>query len=557
MGIFLISSLVSTFLFTIQPVFYKQLIDTVSLKEIAFIFPVIITYSIVRFAAVFFDSLTIWLGDRVLLPAARDARLKIFAKVQNLDFAYHLSRSTGSLISTFKRGDSAFFNLFHAININLLDVSFSFLLICIIFFRLDSVIALILIATLSVNLAISRYLISYNIRTRAEFNKEEDNISETIVDNLINFETVKLFAQERQERRRLWDNFIPWLRTLWSYSNSFRLIDISVGIVLNIGILAILLYLWRQLSLDNITVGDFLMVIGFLADFSRRFYRLIYEVRNIAKNFVDIQRYLLINDEKEQVLDPAKPKKLTSVSGEIVFDHLTFQYPETKKAAVTNFDLTIRPGQSVAFVGQSGVGKSTIIKLLMRFFDPQQGRITIDGVDIKQFSKSYLRSLMGVVPQEPILFNHSIGYNITYGRPRATKREIIAAAKLANLHDFITSLPKGYDTAVGERGIKLSGGQKQRLAIARMILSDPDIIVFDEATSQLDSESERLIQEAFWKVAKNKTTLVIAHRLSTVARADKIIVLRQGRVAEIGSHRELLMKKNGLYRRYWHLQSLN
>ncbi|MBU0974311.1 ATP-binding cassette domain-containing protein [Patescibacteria group bacterium] len=206
------------------------------------------------------------------------------------------------------------------------------------------------------------------------------------------------------------------------------------------------------------------------------------------------------------------------------------------------------------FVGHSGAGKTTITKLLMRFFDPDSGKVTIDGVDIADLTKTNLRSFMGVVPQEPILFNDSIVYNIGYGASTSNLEEVVAAAKMANLHDFISDLPKGYDTKVGERGVKLSGGQKQRLAIARMILSTPDIIIFDEATSQLDSESERLIQDAFWKASKNKTTIIIAHRLSSITRAGKIVVMDGGKIAEIGNHEQLL-EKNGLYNKFWKLQT--
>ena len=238
----------------------------------------------------------------------------------------------------------------------------------------------------------------------------------------------------------------------------------------------------------------------------------------------------------------------------MVFDDVCFSYPEGRQDALKNMNLRIREGQSVAFVGASGAGKTTITKLLMRFFDPDSGKITIDGTNIADLTKVNLRSFMGVVPQEPILFNDSIAYNIGYGAGTSELKEVVSAAKMANLHEFIDDLAEGYDTKVGERGVRLSGGQKQRLAIARMILSNPDIIIFDEATSQLDSASEKLIQDAFWKASKNKTTLIIAHRLSSITRADKIIVMDDGQIAEIGTHKELL-RKDGLYSKFWKLQT--
>jgi ABC-type multidrug transport system fused ATPase/permease subunit len=301
--------------------------------------------------------------------------------------------------------------------------------------------------------------------------------------------------------------------------------------------------------------GSFVMIIGFVGNFYNRFFELVYNLRNVAKHTVDIQKYFAILGEVPEVADPKRPKIIKEVAGEIEFDDIWFAYPKNKNKAVEGINLGIRSGQSVAFVGHSGVGKTTLVKLLLRFYDPNLGKITIDGVNIKDMRKSDLRAMVGVVPQEPIMFNNTIGYNITYGRSSAGKQEMIAAAKMANLYDFIMTLPQKFETNVGERGVKLSGGQKQRLAIARMILKNPEIIIFDEATSQLDSESEKLIQEAFWKAAENKTTIVIAHRLSTVVRAEKIVVMEKGRIKEVGSHRQLLSDKESLYSKFWALQT--
>ena len=249
-----------------------------------------------------------------------------------------------------------------------------------------------------------------------------------------------------------------------------------------------------------------------------------------------------------------KGKSRHSIKGKIEFNNVTFKYDESRKDAVEKINLTVHNGQSIALVGRSGSGKTTLIKLLMRFYDVDKGSISVDGIDVRKFSKSNLRSFMGVVPQERIFFNNSMGYNIGYGKENVSKDEIIAAAKIANLNEFIGTLPKKYATQVGERGIKLSGVQKQRLAIARMILSDPDIIIFDEATSQLDSENEKLIQEALWKVSQNRTTIIIAHRLSTAMRADRIVVMEKGKIKESGSHLELLSQEKSLYRHFWELQ---
>ena len=254
------------------------------------------------------------------------------------------------------------------------------------------------------------------------------------------------------------------------------------------------------------------------------------------------------------MLDPANPVFKKHVGGEVKFNHVQFAYGNRIKNAINDVDLEIKKGESVALVGRSGSGKTTLVKLLMRFYDINEGSITIDGINIKDFTKDTLRDFIGMVPQEPILFNNTVAYNIGYGKDKTNLSEIREAAKIANIDDFIESLPKKYETEVGERGVKLSGGQKQRLAIARMILSDPDIVVFDEATSQLDSESEKLIQDAFWKARAGKTTIIVAHRLSTIMRADKIVVMEHGKIKEVGNHKSLLAKKDSLYSHFWNLQ---
>jgi ABC-type multidrug transport system fused ATPase/permease subunit len=383
---------------------------------------------------------------------------------------------------------------------------------------------------------------------------EEDRISGIIVDNIINFETVKIFSKEAWEQKRLKNAFKVWMKKLWGYSHSFRVLDISVGTIVNLSIYLILLFTLNRSVGGNFSVGDFVLVLGFVNNFFPRLFDLVWGFRDIAKHYADIEKYFGILDYDVKVKDPKNPVELTRIKGEIVYDNVGFSYEGGTKDAVKDIDLTIRQGQSIALVGRSGSGKTTLVKLLMRFFDLEEGKITIDEVDIKNMKKADLRSFIGLVPQEPVLFNNTVGYNIGYGKGRASKKEIRAAAKIANLDGFIETLPKKYKTHVGERGIKLSGGQKQRLAIARMVLSDPDIVIFDEATSQLDSENEALIQDAFWRAVKDKTTIIIAHRLSTAMRADKIVVMEKGKIVEKGSHKELVSNKDGLYKYFWDLQ---
>lgn len=555
MAVFTAALILNGVLEAVEPYFYKLFVDIIPTGDYGRAMRILAAFGLVRITSLLSENLMRAAGDKAVMPASRDARMAVVEKIHNLDFAFHTSKSTGSLISLIKRGDGAFFDFFHSINISTTRVMIGFVTMLFFLIRIRWEIGLIVMVTFGLALAATGFLIKNNIRTRREFNQVEDEISEIIVDNLINYETVKLFARENWERRRLLKTFGNWLSKLWDYSVSFRMIDLVIGGLGNIGLVATLVLGLGLTVKGEMGAGSFVMIIGFIGNFYNRFFELVYNLRNVAKHTVDIQKYFAILNETPEVADPKRPKTIRQVIGEIKFDNIWFAYPKNKNKAVEEINLEVRGGQSVAFVGHSGVGKTTLVKLLLRFYDPDSGKITIDGIDIRDLRKSDLRAMVGVVPQEPIMFNNTIGYNITYGRSLASKREMIAAAKMANLYDFIMTLPQKFETNVGERGVKLSGGQKQRLAIARMILKDPEIIIFDEATSQLDSESEKLIQEAFWKAAANKTTIVIAHRLSTVVRAEKIVVMEKGRIKEVGSHRQLLANPESLYGRFWALQT--
>lgn len=551
---FILLVIIATTLQNITPYFFKLFVDEIPKLNYSGLIYLLYVFIAVNVAGLLFNIASFWVGDFILFNSAKEARLKIFGYVQSLDFAFHTGKSTGSLISAFKRGDSAFFTLFFEIHHRILEILVSAFVMFFFFLRLDIRIVLFAFLSVAITLAVTKFLISFNIKKRSIFNKNEDEISGVLTDNLINYETVKLFAKEKWEENRLKDKFVGWIKALWGYGNSFRLIDFSIGGVSNLGLFLILFVSLQNAAKLKLTVGDFVLVTTFVGLFFSKLWELVFSLRDIAKTYADIQTYFGLLHNPIMVKDPEKPIKLEKVSGRINFNNVTFSYKNGTQGALKNFSLRIAQGESVALVGKSGSGKTTLIKLLLRFFDTSKGTITIDGIDIRKFTKDNLRSLMGVVPQEPILFNNTIAYNIGYGKENATSGEIKAAASLANIDEFIESLTGKYETQVGERGVKLSGGQKQRLAIARMILSNPDIIIFDEATSQLDSESEKLIQDAFWKVREGKTTIIIAHRLSTVAKADKIVVMEEGRIKEIGSHKELLKNKDSLYKHFWDLQ---
>jgi ATP-binding cassette, subfamily B, heavy metal transporter len=553
-GILIVSTILASILENISPYFYKLFVDAIPSLNYKSLFNVLIFYVGASVASLLFVEISFLVGDKITFEAAERVREYIFARVQDLDMVFHSNKSTGSLISIFKRGDGAFFDFFFIVHHRLLDILVAVAVMFYFFTRLDIRIAIITLISITLTLIATRFLIGINIKRRRNFNNEEDNVSAIITDNLINYETVKLFAREKWEEERLSHAFRPWNKSLWDFSMSYRYIDVILGTIFNLAIFGILLFSIVATTGLKMNIGDFVLVAGFISILFPRLWDLVWSLRDIAKSYSDIEKYFGLLDYQIEVKDPAKPVRVKHVYGEINFNNVHFTYSGRSKNAINGINLKIDQGQSVALVGRSGSGKTTLAKLLMRFYDLDSGEITIDGINIKDFTKSTLRSFVGVVPQEPILFNNTIAYNIGYGKDKPKLSEIKAASHLANIDYFIESLREKYNTEVGERGVKLSGGQKQRLAIARMILSDPDIVVFDEATSHLDSESEKLIQDAFWRARAGKTTVIIAHRLSTVMRADKIVVMERGKIKEIGTHSSLLKNKDGLYSHFWNLQ---
>lgn len=554
----MISTTIAIVLELITPYFFKLFVEALQKNDLDYLYKLILIFIGVQFTALIFANLKYLFGDVVSVDTAIDIRTTIFKFVQDLDFSFHAGKSTGSLISAFKRGDNAFWGLFERMNQKMWEIIIGFVVMGYFFLKIDPRFVLIFAISFVLTLVATKYLAGLNIRTREEFNEYEDDISGIITDNLINYETVKLFAKEKWEIERLKNSFKDWKKYLWRHFWTYRMIDMSVGSLVNISIFLVLVFSLNLIKTKEIGIGDFILIVGYVNLFFPKLFDLIYGLREISTNYADIKKYFNLLDYEIDVKDPASPIDMDHVKGIIEFKNASFTYGGRSKNAINGVDLKINKGQSVALVGRSGSGKTTLAKLLMRFYDVDSGEITIDTVNIKDFTKSTLRGFVGVVPQEPILFNNTIAYNIGYGYKDdgqgAPLSKIKEASKLANIDDFIESLKKKYDTEVGERGVKLSGGQKQRLAIARMILSDPDIVVFDEATSHLDSESEKLIQDAFWKARAGKTTIIIAHRLSTIMRADKIVVMEHGHIKETGTHEGLLKKKDSLYSHFWNLQ---
>ena len=550
--------IVATILSNLTPFFIAWLTDLVTTQNWERMLWVILGLGGVMVLANLFLNLTYYIQNINVAHLSSRILQNIMAKVHQLDFAFHANKSSGKLLSIMNRGDDAVFVFYASLNDEILIVVIGFLMMSVSFAALSWKYLGLTIIFLVVA-AVSGYLIlKDNLKRRKAFNREDDRLSASKVDNLINFDTVKYFAKEKFEQKRLRGVLNEWVRTLLHYFVSFRFFDLVIINSANIFTVLMALVAWHDLRAGYLSGPEFIFILTFAMTVLPQMARLMNIVRQMARKSDDLERYLGILDEEISVPDPTEPKQIVNKPGVVEFRDVDFGYNPDKKMVIQDFSLRIEPGEAVALVGFSGAGKTTIIKLLMRMYDVTQGSITIDGVDVREMNKDYLRSLVSIVPQEPLLFNNKVSYNIKYSKPDASDEEMFAAAKAAQADGFIKGLLDGYKTKVGERGIKLSGGQRQRLAIARVLLQGAQIVIFDEATSSLDSASEQAVQDAFWQMAKNAkrpvSSIIIAHRLSTIMRADRIIVMDEGRIAEIGSHKKLLAQRDSIYKKLWDLQ---
>ena len=545
------------------PILLRNLVNDIQGKRYSDATNMFVLFLILKIVEIAMQVVSQQISDITIIKAARDVRQEVFRHLHNLDFQYHANKASGKLISIFNRGQGAFITFHEEINVwglkTLLDFVFLTLILTQLYPSLVAYLAVIFI----LNAGIMYFTVRFNIYERNIFNSIEDKVTMLTVDNMVAFDTVKYFSSEEYEQNRLKKLMQTWVKGFERYVITFRYIDIFNGGLLALGFVGMIGISMFDLMNASIGLGDFVLVVALGGSFFERMRALVYGLRNLAKSHTDLEEYLSILDEEIAVKDTVNPVetkrwnallKQSSTGLDITFDDVSFAY-NNRAETLKDINLTIAANQSIAFVGTSGVGKTTMTKLLMRFYDLKKGEIRVGGVKIDHISKEDLRRAIGLVPQETILFNDSIGHNIAYGDHSKSEKELWNAIRMANLEDFIRSLPQGLDTMVGERGIKLSGGQKQRLAIARAFMKEAPIIIFDEATSNLDSESERLIQKSLWKLAKNKTTIIIAHRLSTIKKVDRIIVFDKGGIVEEGTHDELQKKQSGIYTYLWGLQS--
>ena len=512
----------------------------------------IISYGVVRIASFAFGEIRDALFSKVSQNAIRSVSLKIFQHLHFLSLDFHLSRQTGGLNRYIDRGTKGIDFLLRYVLFNVVPTFIELVLVIIILFTLYGFqYAAITLITIIIYVILTFVITAWRIQFRKDMNAADNNTSTKMIDSLLNFETVKYFNNEKHEFNRLDESLEKYEFAANKNRISLSLLNVSQTFVIMTGITIMLVLTVFGIQQNVITVGGFVVINAYMLQLYQplNFLGTIY--REIRQSLIDMENMFNLLNEKNTVVDSGK-KELNNSNVEITFKNISFGYRPDRKI-IKNISFHLQKGKSLAIVGPTGAGKSTISKLLFRFYDPNEGEIIINHENIKDFKQESLRKSIGIVPQDTVLFNDTIYYNISYGNPKASHDEIINAAKIAGIHDFIESIPDKYQTIVGERGLKLSGGEKQRVAIARTVLKNPSIFFFDEATSALDSSTEKDIIENLNKISEGKTTLIIAHRLSTVSKADNIIVIDKGEIVEEGNHPTLLAKK-GLYSSMWDKQ---
>lgn len=538
------------------PLVLKDIVDALDASRQALVvlpLSLLLAYGLLRLATAVFGELRDLIFAKVAQRAIRRVALQVFRHLHRLALSFHLERQTGGMSRDIERGSHGISFLLSFMLFNVLPTLLEILLVAVILLiNYAPAFAIITFITVSLYIGFTLLITEWRLKFRRTMNEMDSKANTRAIDSLINYETVKYFGNEAFESQRYDDSMAVWERAAVQSQSSLSVLNIGQGAIIAIGI-TLLLYLASQGIVNGeLTMGDLVLINAYLLQLFIPMNFLGFVYREIKNSLADMERMFSLLDKAEDIRDKDGAADLVVGNGGVRFEHVDFSYqPERQILFDINFD--IPPGHKVAVVGTSGSGKSTLVRLLFRFYDVDRGRILINGQDIRDIGQHSLRAAIGIVPQDTVLFNDSIYYNIAYAKPEADRDDIIRAAKLAHIHEFIESLPQGYDTLVGERGLKLSGGEKQRVAIARTILKNPRILVFDEATSALDSRSERAIQAALTEVAANHTTLVIAHRLSTVIDADQILVMEKGHIIERGTHTELL-RSRGAYQRLWQLQ---
>jgi ATP-binding cassette subfamily B protein len=485
----------------------------------------------------------------------RTIATRVFRHLFALSLRFHLHRQTGGLSRDIERGTKGIGFLLNFTVFNILPTLLEITMVAaILFWRYDFLFAVVTLSTIATYIAFTLIVTEKRMVYRRSMNDLDSKANSKAIDALINYETVKYFGNEKYEIDRYDTNLGKWVDSAVKNQVSLNFLNMGQGVIITVGITLLLWLSAQGVVNQTMTVGDVVLVSAYLTQLYAPLNFLGFVYREIKHALADMERMFGLISENREVQDRPDAKVLDTRAADVRFESVSFSY-EPNRQILFDVDLAIPAGKTLAVVGASGAGKSTLSRLLFRFYDVTQGAIRINGTDIRDLTQDSLRHHIGIVPQDTVLFNDSILHNIAYGDPNASFDDIVQAAKAARIHDFVSRLPDGYDTQVGERGLKLSGGEKQRVAIARTLLKNPPILILDEATSALDTRTERQIQEELNLIARNRTTLIIAHRLSTIADADIIAVMDHGKVVEQGTHRELLLH-NGRYAQMWQMQQV-
>jgi ATP-binding cassette subfamily B protein len=539
------------------PLALKQIVDAMDKPKAMLAIPVvlIIAYGLLRLFSTLFGEIRDAVFAKVTQRAIRRVAINVFEHLHNLSLRFHLERQTGGVSRDIERGTRGISFLLTFLLFNILPTLLEIgLVAAILFVKYSPWFAIITFCTLVTYIVFTLFITEWRMVYRRTMNEMDSKANTRAIDSLINYETVKYFSNEKYEVERYDEQMIKWEVSAVQNQTSLAALNAGQSAIIAVGVTLLMLLAADEVVKGHMTLGDLVLVNVYMLQLYMPLHFLGFVYREIKNALADMERMFRLLNEHREVEDSLNAQPLKLQSGQVEFKNVMFSYdPERKILSDVSFE--IPSGNTIAVVGASGAGKSTLSRLLFRFYDVGSGSISIDGQDIREVTQASLRASIGIVPQDTVLFNDTIYYNIAYGRPDANREEVLQAAQSAHIHSFIESLPQGYSTMVGERGLKLSGGEKQRVAIARAILKNPAILIFDEATSALDSKSEKAIQDELRNVARNRTTLVIAHRLSTIVDAHQILVMDKGRIIERGAHRELLGQQ-GVYAQMWALQQL-
>ncbi len=541
-----------------MPFAYKGVIDRMAghgtPAGFAVVAALVLAYAGARFAGVLSDNLRNAVFEKVGQDAARRLAGQVFRHIHSLSLRFHLERRTGSLTKIVERGTKSIDTMLYFLLFNIAPTIIELAAICVIFFvKFGAGLVAAMLVVVAIYIAFTRWVTDWRNQIRREMNEVDNRAIGRAVDSLLNYETVKYFAAEELEARRYDEAMSAYANAAVKNETSLAWLNIGQSLITNLMMAGAMGYTVWGWSRGRFTPGDVVLVNGFLLQLFRPLDMLGWVYRSIKQGLIDVEQMFALLDTEQEITDRPDAKPLQVSGGDVRFEDVHFGY-EPRRDILKGVSFDAPPGTRLAIVGPSGAGKSTIARLLYRFYDPTGGRILIDGQDISGVTQESLRAAIGIVPQDTVLFNDTIGYNIGYGADGAHQALVEAAAKGAAIDRFIAVLPDKYDTAVGERGLKLSGGEKQRVAIARTLIKNPPILILDEATSALDSKTEEAILSTLDRLARDRTTITIAHRLSTVVNSDKILVLDDGRVAESGTHEQLL-DRGGLYADMWYRQA--